>query len=100
MEKYMSLTNSYTSLYSITYDKYLNMLQNACIRYDKSQKQNPSPTSRAVNQHGLDGDPSTDGEDGDYIEEEFTPDGIEIPSDDFSNINTTNFNGNLLASTI
>ena len=34
-EEYLSLTNSYTSHYSITYDKYFTMLQNACIRYDK-----------------------------------------------------------------
>ena len=36
MEEYMSLTNSYTSHYSIPYDKYFTVLQNACIRYDNS----------------------------------------------------------------
>ena len=54
--EYMSLTNSYTSHYSITYDKYLTMLQNACIKYDKSLKQKPSPAARALCQHELAGD--------------------------------------------
>ena len=56
----------------------LLLLQNACIRYDKSLKQKPSPTSIAVYQHELDGDSGTDGEDTDYIEEVFAPDGIPI----------------------
>ena len=30
----------------------------------------------------------------DYVEEGFAPDGIDTPSDDFYNINTTNFNRN------
>ena len=34
------------------------------------------------------------GEDGDYTEEEFTPDGIDTPSDDFYILNTTNSNRN------
>ena len=59
----MSLTNSYTSHYSFTYDKYFTMLQNACIRYDRSLKQKPSPTARAVYEHKHDGDSGTDGED-------------------------------------
>ena len=36
MEEYMSLTHTSTGKYSLTYDKYLMMLQNACIRYDKT----------------------------------------------------------------
>ena len=51
MEECMSLTQSFTGQYSLTYDKYFMMLQNACIRYDKTLKQTPSPTSRAVYQH-------------------------------------------------
>ena len=31
MEEYMSLTQSSTDEYSLTYDKYFMMLQNACI---------------------------------------------------------------------
>ena len=67
----------------------------ACIRYDKSQKQKPSSTARAVYQHELDGDSGTDGHDGDYVAEGFVPAEIDTPSDDFcNNINTTNFNRN------
>ena len=47
----MSLTQSFGGQYSLTYDKYSMMLQNACIRYDKDLKHKPSPTSRAVYQH-------------------------------------------------
>ena len=78
----------------MTYDKYFTMLQTACMRYDKSLKQKPSSTARAVYQHGLDGDSGTDGEDGDYIEEGLALDGIDTPSDDLYNINATNFNRN------
>ena len=35
MEENMSLTQSCTGQYSLTYDKYFMMLQKACIRYDK-----------------------------------------------------------------
>ena len=38
MEEYVSLTNSYTSHCSITYDKNITMLQNACIRYEKKSE--------------------------------------------------------------
>ena len=31
MEEYMSLTQSYSGQYSLTYDKYFMMLQNACM---------------------------------------------------------------------
>ena len=68
------------------------MLQNACIRYDKSLKQKSSPTARAVYQHELDGDSGTVGEDEDYVEEGFAPDGSDTPSEDFYNIHNTNFN--------
>ena len=47
MEQYMSLTQSSIHQYSLTYDEYFMMLQNACIRYDKTASK-PSPTSRAV----------------------------------------------------
>ena len=69
MEEYMSLTNSYSSHYSITYDKYFTMLQNACIKYDKSLKQKPSSRARAVYQHELDEDSGKDGDEGHYVEE-------------------------------
>ena len=58
MEEYMSLTQSSTGGYSLTHDKYFMMLQNACIRYDKTLNHKPSSTSRAVYQHDIDdGDP-------------------------------------------
>ena len=47
MEEYMTLRNSYTSDYFITYDTYFTMLQNACIRYDKSLKQESSLTAQS-----------------------------------------------------
>ena len=72
-----------------------SLCYNACIRYDKSLQQKPSPTARAVYWHELDGDSRTDSEDGDYVEERFTSDGIDTPSDGFYNINTTNFNRTL-----
>ena len=50
-----------------------------------------SPTARAVYQHELDGNSGTGGDDGDYVEEELTPDEIDTPADDFYDINTTNF---------
>ena len=78
----MSLTNYYSN-YSITYDKYFTMLQNACIRHDKTLKQKPSSTARAVYQHvnELDEDSGTNGDEGGYVEEGFTPDVIATPSD-------------------
>ena len=47
---------SSTGQYSLSYDKYFMMLQNASIRYDKSMKHNPSQSSRAVYQHEIDDD--------------------------------------------
>ena len=94
MEEYMSLTHSSSGHYSITYDKYFTMLQNACIRYHNSLKQKPSMTSRAVYQHDLDEDPSVQEEEDDYADDNFAPDGIDTPSDDFYNVHATNLNGN------
>ena len=93
MPEYVSFPNSYSSHYSITYDKYFTMLQNACIRYDESLKQKPSSTTRAVYLHGVGETSGIDGYDMDYVEEEFAPDGIETLFDDFYNINTTNLKG-------
>ena len=71
MEEYMSLAHSSSGHYCIAYDKYLTMLQNACIRYDKSLKQNPSTTARAVYQHDLDEDQSVHEEADDYVYDNF-----------------------------
>ena len=67
------------------------MLQNACIRYDKTLRQKPSTTSRAVSQHELDNDPNTHDEEQDYLDETFAPDGIDTSSDDMYNVHNTNF---------
>ena len=82
MEEYISLTHSSTGQYSITYEKYFMMLQNACIMYDRTLKQKHSTISRAVYKHELDDDPSIQDEEDDYLDESFTPDGIETSSDD------------------
>ena len=68
------------------------MLQNACIRYDKTLKQKPSTTSRAVYQYELDEDLSVHDEENDYLDDNFTQDGIDTPSDDIYNIHNPNFN--------
>ena len=51
LEEFMSLTQPSGGHYSLTYDKYFMMLQNTCIRFHKTLKHKPSPTSRAVYQH-------------------------------------------------
>ena len=68
------------------------MLQNACIRYDKTLKQKPSTTFRAVYHHELDEDSSIYDEEDDYMDDNFAPDGIETPSDGIYNIHSTNIN--------
>ena len=95
MEEYMSLTQSSSGQFSLTYDKYIMMLQNACIRYDKTLKQKPSTTSRAVYQHEVVDDPGIHDEEDDYLDDNFAPDGIDTPSDDIYNIQYTNSKRNL-----
>ena len=90
IEEYMSLTNSSSGQVSITYDKYIMMLQNTCIRYDKNLKRKASTTSRAVYQHEFDDDPSIHDEEDDYLDDNFAPDGIDTPSDDIYNVHNTN----------
>ena len=87
MEEYMSLTQSSTGQYSLTYDKYFMMLQNACIRYDKTLKHKPS----AVYQHEVEDDPGIHDEEDDYLDDNFAPDGIDTHSDDVYNVHNTNF---------
>ena len=68
--------------------------RNACIRYDKTLKQKPSTTSKSVYQHELDDDPSIHDEEDNYLDENFTPDGIDgidTSSDDIYNIHISNF---------
>ena len=92
MEEYMSLTQSSTGQYSLTYDKYFMMLQNTCIRYDKTLKQKPSQTSRAVYEHEIDDDDfCIHDEEDDSLDDNFAPDCIDTPSDDKFNVHNTNF---------
>ena len=91
MEEYMSLTHSSSGHFSITYDKYFMMLQNACIRYDKSLKKKPTTTSRAVYQHQIDEDPSVHDEEDDCLDDNFAPDGIDTSADDIYNVHKKNF---------
>ena len=92
MEEYMSLTQSSTGQYSLTYDKYFMMLQNACIKYDKTLKHKPSPASRAVYQHDIaDDGPSIPDDDEEYPEDDYAVDGIDTPSADIYNVHRTNF---------
>ena len=86
MEDFMSLTHSYSGHFSITNDKYFMMLQNACIRYDKTLKHKPSSTSKAAYQHELDAGPGVHDEEDDYLDDNFAPDGIDTPSDDIYNV--------------
>ena len=80
-EEYMLSTCFFSGHISITYDKYFMLLQNACIRYDKTLKHKPSTISRAVYQHERDEDPSVHDEEYDYLDDNFAPDGIELPKD-------------------
>ena len=79
MEEYMSLTQSSTGQYSLTYDKYFMVLQNVCIRYDKTLKHKPSTTFTAVYQHEVEDCPSTHDEEDDSLDDNFEPDGIDTP---------------------
>ena len=67
------------------------MLQNACIRYDKTLKQKPSTSSRAVYQHELDHYSSVHDKVDDHLDKTFAPDGIDTSSNDIYNVNNTNF---------
>ena len=58
---------------------------------DKTLKQKPSTSSRAVSQHELDDDPSVQDEENDYLDENFAPGGIDTSSDDIYNVHNTNF---------
>ena len=81
-EEYMPLTQSSNDQYSLT----------ACIRYDKSLRHKPSPTSRAVYQHDIaDDDPPIHDDDDDYLVDDHMSDGIDTPSDDMYNVHQTNF---------
>ena len=67
------------------------MLQNACIRYDKTLKHKPSQTSRAVYQHDTgDEGPHIQEEEEDFLGSSHDPDEIGTADDDMYNIHKTN----------
>ena len=72
------------------YDNYLTLLQNACIRYDGSQKSRSSPTSRAAYQHDLSPDHHEYLHPLDYSSSGTTCGGIDMPPEEFYQVHTTN----------
>ena len=89
----MSLTQSSTGQYSLTYEKYFMMLQNTCIRHDKTLKHKPSTTSRVIHQHEVDDNPGIHDQEDDYLDDNLAPDGIDTPSDDMYNSYTPTLTG-------
>ena len=51
MEEFINLSSSTPG--STSYDNYLTLLQNACIRYDSNHTSRPSPASRAAYQNDI-----------------------------------------------
>ena len=74
------------------YDNYLTLLQNACIRYDSNQKSRPSPTSRAAYQHDLSPDHHDYLYPQSYSSSGTTYGGIDMPAEEFNQVQTTNLN--------
>ena len=82
MEEFISLSST-TPGPTMGYDNYLTLLQNACIRYDGSQKSMPSPTSRAAYQHDLSPDNHEYLHPQDYSSSGTTYGGIDMPAEEF-----------------
>ena len=82
MEEFISLSST-TSGPTMGYDNYLTLLQNACIRYDGSQKSRPSPTSRAAYEHDMSLDPHEYFHPQDYSSSGTTYGGIDIPAEEY-----------------
>ena len=78
MEEFICLSST-TPGPTMEYDNYLILLQNACIRYDSSQKSRPSPTSRAAYQHDLSPDHHEYLHPKDYSSSGTTYGGIDMP---------------------
>ena len=86
----MSLIQPSGGHYSLTYDKYFMMLQNACIRFDKTLKHKPSPASRSVYQHDrADEDLHTQEEEANFLDSSQHIDEIGTTHDDIYNIHKT-----------
>ena len=91
MEEFISLSST-TPGPTMGYDNYLTLLQNACIRYDNTQKSKPSPTSRAASQHDLSPDHHDYLHPQDCSSSDTTYGGIDMPAEEFYQVHTTNLN--------
>ena len=99
MEEFISLSSS-TPGPTMRYDNYLTLLQNACIRYDSNLKSRPSPASRAAYQHELSHNQHDNPFPQDSSSTGTTYGGIDMPAEEFYQVNTTNLNWNPNVSTI
>ena len=91
MEEFISLSSS-TPGPTMGYDNYLTLLQNACIRYDSYLNSRPSPASRAAYQHELSPDQHDNQYHQDYSSSGTTYGGIDMPAEEFYQVDTTNLN--------
>ena len=91
MEEFISLSST-TPGPTMEYDNYIALLQNACIRYDSSQKSRPSPASRVAYQHDMSPDPHAYLHPQDYSSSGTTNGGIDMPAEEFYQVHTTNLN--------
>ena len=91
MEEFSTLSST-TPGATMGYDNYLTLLQNACIRYDSNLKSRASPTSRAAYQHDLSPDHPDHLYPQDYSTSGTTYGGIDMPSEEFYEVHTTNLN--------
>ena len=99
MEELISLSSS-TSGPTMGYDNYLTLLQNACIRYDITHTSKPFPASRAACQHDLSPDQHVNSYPQDYSSSGSTYGGIDMPTEKFYQVHTTNLNRPPSVSTI
>ena len=91
MEEFISLSSS-TPGPTVGYDNYLTLIQNACIRYDSAHTSRPSPASRAAYQHDLSHAQHDTPYPQDYSSSGTTYGDIDMPAEEFYQVNTTNLN--------
>ena len=99
MEEFISLSSS-TPGPTMGYDKYLTLLQNACLRYDSTHTSMPSPASRAAYQHELSPERHVNPYPLDYSSSGTTYCGIDMRAEEFYQVHTTNLNRPPSVSTI
>ena len=91
MEEFISLSSSAPGP-TMGYGNYLTLLQNACIWYDSTHTSKPSPASRASYQHELSPDQHDNPYRQDCSSSGTTYGGIDMPAEEFYQVNTTNLN--------